>query len=341
MSPDGLTLRVDITENVPGALDGASPTLHYDDGGGLVSVPLTPLGGLSYQATFPPAPCNTVFTYYITADSTGGIPVSSPVDAPAQVFTLTVVPNETVIQTSDFETPAGWSVNLDGGDTASTGQWTRGDPIGTAAQPENDHTPAPGTQCWFTGQGSPGGGLGENDIDGGFTTLTSATYDVSSLSDPHVDFWLWYSNAQGASPNEDVFQVDISDDGGATWTPALTVGPAGVGTAGGWLPYRLRVLDFVAATSQVRLRFTASDLGAGSIVEAAIDDVEIVDVACTTPTPCSGDVDGDGDVDLTDLAILLSDFDCTSGCVADVDGDGDVDLTDLAVLLSNFDATCG
>ena len=59
------------------------------------------------------------------------------------------------------------------------------------------------------------------------------------------------------------------------------------------------------------------------------------------PPPCPGDLNGDGVVDLTDLALLLSDFDCTGGgCSGDVDGDGDTDLTDLAVLLSNFDTAC-
>ena len=56
--------------------------------------------------------------------------------------------------------------------------------------------------------------------------------------------------------------------------------------------------------------------------------------------PCPGDLNGDGMVDLTDLAILLSDFDCSGGCVGDVDGDLDTDLTDLAILLANFDLTC-
>ncbi|RMF73015.1 MAG: hypothetical protein D6744_16175, partial [Planctomycetota bacterium] len=60
------------------------------------------------------------------------------------------------------------------------------------------------------------------------------------------------------------------------------------------------------------------------------------------PVPIVGDVDGDCDVDLTDLAIVLADFDCAGGgCAGDVDGDGDVDLADLAQLLANFDATCG
>ena len=58
------------------------------------------------------------------------------------------------------------------------------------------------------------------------------------------------------------------------------------------------------------------------------------------PEPCPGDLDGDLTVTLTDLALLLSDFDCTNACAGDVDDDDDTDLTDLAVLLANFDLTC-
>ena len=66
----------------------------------------------------------------------------------------------------------------------------------------------------------------------------------------------------------------------------------------------------------------------------------ILSVDAGGPPPCGGaDINGDNVVDLTDLAVLLSDFDCTSGCVGDVDGDDDTDLTDLAILLANFDCT--
>jgi hypothetical protein len=53
-----------------------------------------------------------------------------------------------------------------------------------------------------------------------------------------------------------------------------------------------------------------------------------------------GDIDRDGDVDLSDLTLLLSAFGapCAPSCAADLDHDGDVDLSDLALLLSSYGA---
>ena len=56
-----------------------------------------------------------------------------------------------------------------------------------------------------------------------------------------------------------------------------------------------------------------------------------------------GDLDGDNDIDLADLAQLLSNYGMTSGAIyedGDLDGDGDVDLADLAALLSVYGTTC-
>ena len=57
--------------------------------------------------------------------------------------------------------------------------------------------------------------------------------------------------------------------------------------------------------------------------------------------PCPGDLDNDGQRNVSDLLIYLADFGCTSGCVADLDGDGIVGASDLVnVLLPNFSVPC-
>ena len=61
-----------------------------------------------------------------------------------------------------------------------------------------------------------------------------------------------------------------------------------------------------------------------------------------TTIDCPGDVNGDLVVDLTDLAVLLANFDATGATreQGDLDGSGTVDLSDLAMLLANFGVPC-
>ncbi len=58
---------------------------------------------------------------------------------------------------------------------------------------------------------------------------------------------------------------------------------------------------------------------------------------------CPGDLDGSNQVDLIDLAILLSNYGMTIGALpqdGDHDCDGDIDLADLSALLSVYGTTC-
>jgi hypothetical protein len=69
----------------------------------------------------------------------------------------------------------------------------------------------------------------------------------------------------------------------------------------------------------------------------------LVDHAGVHVIGCDGDLDGDNDVDLSDLAILLANYGMTEGATyenGDLDGDGDVDLNDLAALLAVYGTSC-
>jgi probable HAF family extracellular repeat protein len=65
-----------------------------------------------------------------------------------------------------------------------------------------------------------------------------------------------------------------------------------------------------------------------------------IDCGVIPPAPCSGDVDGDGDVDVFDFSTLAANFgrnDIPPGStLGDLDGDGDVDVFDFAELTAGF-----
>jgi hypothetical protein len=50
----------------------------------------------------------------------------------------------------------------------------------------------------------------------------------------------------------------------------------------------------------------------------------------------TGDIDGDGVVDVEDLLLLLGDWGDCPGCLADLDGNGVVDVSDLLILLGSW-----
>jgi hypothetical protein len=121
--------------------------------------------------------------------------------------------------------------------------------------------------------------------------LFSPTLDLTGLTEPWIGYWRWYSNDTGGAAGQDTFVVDVSNDGGDSWLNVEEVGPTGPGTSGGWFFHIFRVADVLTPTADTVLRFVASDLGQGSLVEAAIDDLVLVDCAeCPLSTP--GEVGG-------------------------------------------------
>jgi Dockerin type I domain len=235
-----------------------------------------------------------------------------------------------------FETEQGWAGGAPG-DTATTGIWERVEPAGTVSslgvqiQPEVDNTVFPGTLCFITGQ-QPGANnnIGANDVDNGFTTLTSPLIDASAGGDVSVEYALWYSN-DANNAIDDSLIVEISNDDGQSWFGLEALATS----TNGWETRSFPLAGIVTPTATMRVRFIASDTGAGSIVEAAVDDFAISVTQCAAGLPA--DLNGDGSVDSADLGILIGLFG-TADPQADINGDGVVNSADLGILIGAFGA---
>ncbi len=175
-----------------------------------------------------------------------------------------------VFLTDDLEVDLGWTAGIPG-DTATTGLWAFGDPLGTTyngqpSNPEFDATLDPGQNAFATGNGSTS--AGGDDVDDGKTTLITPAIDLSGASAAMLSYQRWWANL--SSP-DDVFQASISDDDGASWVPLENV----VATQNAWTEVSFDVASFVSFTDRVRLRFVAEDDPNNSLVEAAIDELAL------------------------------------------------------------------
>lgn len=322
IAPTGLTLMPETAR------------LQYRiNNGGEIEAALEPTDTPNeYVATIPAVPCLTVVRYRIAIE-TSTIPQVDPPNDWYAVQALTQTQDQLF---DDFEQDTGWTV---GPNTATGGIWVRVDPNGAASQPEDDFSPAPGVTCWVTGNAPAGSPNGSADIDSGLTTLTSPIFDLSGFADAEFSYARWYSTGLGVNPYSDTLRVDVSVDGGATWTNAETVGPwQSPDTMPGWRQASWSLSRVgLSPTNQVRVRVIAEDAGAASIVEAAIDDFRIRRVLCS-PT-CAADFNGSGGLTIQDLLDFITAY-LAGDARGDFNGDGNAGVQDVFDYLAAYFAGC-
>ncbi len=329
VSPSGqVEFQVDVSgfDGEPVANTGI---LHVDRGNGFESFPMNEISANVYEAVFPASECGAVVSYFVSATAANGTEECIPSDAPTTFFTATVADQTTVPFEDNFQSNMGWSVS----GNAAEGQWERGVPAGDGERGDPTVDGDGSGLCFLTENGA-----GNTDVDDGTTTLTSPTMDAigdGSSEAAFISYYRWYSNDIGNAPAADIFVVEISNNNGQSWTNLETVGPGGFEVSGGWIAKSFLISDFVVPTDQMRIRFMASDLNDGSVVEAGVDGVEILLVSCEEDMTLLGDVNMDGVVNLLDVAPFIE-LIANGGFLpeADMNQDGVVNLLDVQLFIA-------
>ena len=328
----GDTLPFQI-EEISDTVEPGSIQFFYRNGGsGSYQLgDINSLGGNQYEAVFAAADCPETVEYYLVAETGSGLTVTSPSTAPSNVYGTVSAASIAVVYEDNFDVndPA-WSVSDSAG--LVSGSFEQGIPITDCnrGNPTSD-SPDDGVGCYLTWNSNQD--ACNTDIDDGTTTLISPTLDASG-GEAYLSYWRWFSNVEGASPEADVLEVEISNDG-LLWVNVETVGPTGPEVQGGWFFNSIRVADFIAPNDSVRIRFIAGDLGEGSVVEAAIDGVSMLVYECDTVCEVLGDLNGDCVVDGEDLGQFLAAWG-QCNVPADLDNSGCVDGVDLGIFLAQW-----
>ena len=286
-----ITLTADLELFFPYTQYLSDVNCHYQVNNGIwETVGMTDASG-SYEANFSGFAPGTILKYYFTAnDVNGSVGTVNPVGAhqtsfPTLPYITLIGVNEVGRHDCDNNEDWGsWQTGV-AGDNATTGIWLLEIPIpsvtvdvapGTIVQTGDQVTPA-GEYCFFTGNGTIGGGIGENDVDAGRTTLQTTTIDLSGFTNPVISYYRWYTNSPpgGANPGADYWQVRMSNNNGSTWTYVENTKTSDMR----WRRNAFHVSDYMTPTAQMKLQFIASDslrptvnLNGGSLVEGALDD---------------------------------------------------------------------
>ena len=217
----------------------------------------------------------TPLSFSIQAGTPSGTSLSVTVSVTYEGYTQDfdesfIVGEERLFVVDDLEVDVGWTAGLPG-DTAATGLWEWGDPVGTTSSgqpsnPEDDASPS-GVNCFTTGNGSTT--AGGDDVDDGLTTLISPAIDLSGVSLAVLRYQRWFTNL---TVLDDTLQIALSDDDGSSWVTLEDV----TGNQNQWSDVSFVVNDFVSLTESVRLRVIAEDDPNNSLTEAAFDELSVL-----------------------------------------------------------------
>jgi hypothetical protein len=259
-TPVAITLSGSDIENDPltfnvtsgpghGSLSGVSPNLTY-----------TPTPGYSGSDSF----------QYVANDGAAS-------SSPATVSITIQAALQELPFIDDFESDRGWSVNPNGTDSASSGQWERADPNGTDLDgPKQLNVTTSETTNLVTGSFA-GKNANSYDIDGGITSIQSPLIQLPAGQEITLSLRYYLAHAKNASP-ADFLRIKVI---GSTAVTILELTAANSDVDASWKSFQASLNSF--AGQSVRFLIEAGDLAKASLVEAAVDDFSVTAGSFTSP----------------------------------------------------------
>jgi extracellular elastinolytic metalloproteinase len=175
----------------------------------------------------------------------------------------------TTVFSDTFETSLGWTTNPSGTDTATTGQWERGDPEATNSSGTKQlGTTVSGTNDLVTAR-LAGSSAGVNDVDGGVTSIRSPAITLPATGNLTLSFSYYLAHGSNAT-SADFLRVSVV---GSTTSVVFQKLGAAADVDGVWASTSASLNSFAGQT--VRILIEAADASTASLVEAGIDDVKI------------------------------------------------------------------
>lgn len=165
----------------------------------------------------------------------------------------------------DFSFDFGWTTS----GTATIGRWVRDIPYGTQemANPNFDAPWDCGKYAYVTGN-EHNFNFTIDEVEDGDVRLLSPMMDLTSYSDPHANYFMWFYNRYGEGPIEDSLSIFIMNG-----TETVKIDGLKVRTyMNNWVHSSIRLQDHIAITSTMQLYVMTSDfLPDWNIVEAGLD----------------------------------------------------------------------
>jgi hypothetical protein len=180
--------------------------------------------------------------------------------------------------------------------------------------------------AWVTGN-QFGATIESDDVDEGATTLLSPAIDASGLEAVVIGYQRWVSTDAGFLA-AGAFDAEVSSDDGATWTTL----ESRTASEAAWTPVRHDAGSRTGVTGAMRIRFVArpnTTLTDFRVLEAAVDDVEVVRGCRARFNAGAPDADADRAVDACDA--------CPFDAGDDADADGVCGDLDNAPTVANAD----